>query len=185
MLCSFLMLGLLAACQPAKPPETLSQPTAQASPEAVEGEASEIPWAPGESAETSTREVIEQPGSMDDPLAVDEVDEGVPNQGMTMPASGACSGRSPLPLRAEVQARAAEVKACGEEVSVTGLLRYTLRIDDKGQVTTLLVLEDTVDDRAVRACVEATLSRAFQELPQGGCVQFVVPVEFVSGSTPP
>lgn len=174
--------GLLGACRPGISTETAPASTVNPSQgEPSQGE-SAIPWAEGESSENSAREVAGQPRSMDDPMAVDDV---LSTEVVVSQPSGRCAGKPSFPLRAEVQARASDLKACGEGVSVTGILRYSLRVEPNGSVDAMTALDDTLDSDQVRRCVQRKLKEHFQERPQGGCVQFVIPVEFERAESVP
>lgn len=165
------------ACVPTAPAE---EPSPDVQPKPVAEGA--IPWAPGEGP-GEAREVGEQPRSSDEPIADEQFDrtkgDGLVGAGQ-MPG---CTGKVTLPLRAEVQARTYDLKACNttapSDFRGEGLLKYTVRVGSSGQVEKLYQLEDTLKLSSVTACIEAKLKEQFEEPPLSGCAQFVVPYTLV------
>ncbi len=180
------LLGALGplACSPFFSNEPAPQKPEILPPEPVGGDPEKnengIPWAPGEGP-GGTREVGEQPRSTDEPMP-EEAFRTTEGDGIVQgSASQRCTGKAPVALRAELQARTAALKVCSddapEEFRGDGLLKYTVRVEQDGSVQTIYQLENTLNLEQVQSCVEAKLKERFQEKPLAGCAQFVVPYE--------
>ncbi len=139
----------------------------------------EIPWAEGEKPEDpsqTTRHLEEQPSSV-----VGAADLTDPNDGIVATGEqGRCTGKPTPGLRAEVQERTQDIATCGERLppnqqSLSGELKFTLRVSTSGEVVALELLSDTLNDPAVLDCAKQKLSQRFEERPLEGCALFVVP----------
>ncbi|HXS15993.1 MAG TPA: hypothetical protein VN764_02330 [Polyangiaceae bacterium] len=183
---SVLVGALLSACfPPAQPADPVEAP--QSVPTAESDQASGIPWAPGEGP-GETREVGEQPQSADEPMAgaaLETTQEDGISQSGTHPG---CTGKAPVPLKAEVQARIAGLKDCSQaappEFRGEGELKYTVRVEKDGSVSTIYQLSDTLRVAPVTQCVEAKLRQPFAEHPVQGCAQFVIPYQLLIEAGP-
>jgi hypothetical protein len=173
----------LFACVPPAEPES---PPEKAEPEPAQDGA--IPWAPGEAPSdpsASAREVIElnEPQEPSD----DRLEEdGIKQVG----ASPVCTGKAPPSLRAAVQVRSSDTRACysslpSEKAGAKGDLKFTLRVGPSGEVEHLELLSDTLGVSEVTKCAENSLKKSFSETPpRGGCTTFVIPIHFESQTVP-
>jgi len=99
-----------------------------------------------------------------------------------------CTGKAPVPLKAEIQARTSALKDCSQvappDFRGEGELRYTVRVEKDGTVSTIYQLSDTLHVAAVTQCVEEKLRQPFAEHPVQGCAQFVIPYQLLIEAGP-
>lgn len=165
------------ACAP--PPQQSEIPAAQEPP--PEGG---IPWAAGEApadGEASTREVSAEPTVEERPEEFFAPD-GVEQTG----AAAACSGRATPALRADVDVRSKETRACYDKVPLekagaAGEIKVSLRVGQSGKVENLEVLSDSLEVPEVTNCVKEVLMKPFTaSRPSGGCAVFLIPIHLKS-----
>ncbi len=166
---------MIPACVP---PASSESPEGSApAPRSSEGG---IPWAPGEepgSPEQSAREIPDQ-----EPREAEAISAGKEDGVLVEGSSGACSGKAPPALRAEVDVRATETRACYDRMpaakqGASGEVRVNLRVKENGSAEVVKVLADSLKVPAVSSCIIERLEKPFQEAPLGGCVGFVIPLQ--------
>lgn len=94
-----------------------------------------------------------------------------------------CQGKPQQELIAAITARAALARSCYERLLATvpnaaGRLLIGMRIEADGQVSRVSMLENTVGDEGLSACVKSKLVRNYPRGPEGGCAEVNVPIRF-------
>lgn len=94
-----------------------------------------------------------------------------------------CQGKPQQALVAAISARAGLARSCYERLLVTvpnasGRLLVGMRIEADGQVSRVSLLENTVGDEGLGACVKSKLVRSYPRGPEGGCAEVNVPIRF-------
>lgn len=175
-------LCLAVGCVP--PPAETPKEEAEAPPEP-----GTIPWAEGtapENGAASAREVGEQPRSQDH---ADENDFSAQDGGIVQAGDPqSCTGKVPPALRAAVQVRAADTRACYDQVPESkagseGDVKFNIRVSVDGSVQSASLIEDTFHVPEATACIEKILKKRFDARPQGGCAMFVIPIHLAAEMT--
>lgn len=173
----------LFACAP---PPAPAGSQAEAKPEPVQEGA--IPWAPGE-APTDPKSSAREVTPLSEPAKPTEdrlKEDGVKQTG----GSPVCTGKAPPSLRAAVQVRSTDTRAChaslpADQAGTKGELKFSLRIGASGEVEHIELLSDTLGIAQVTQCAENTLKESFSETPpRGGCTTFVIPIHIDSEVVP-
>ena len=94
-----------------------------------------------------------------------------------------CQGKPQQELVAAITARAGQARSCYERLLATvpnasGRLLVGMRIEADGQVSRVSMLENTVRDEGLSACVKSKLLRNYPRGPLGGCAEVNVPIRF-------
>lgn len=184
---SYVVLAvLLSACAPPAAPVEAPEPAPGSATSDESGNNNGIPWAPGEGP-GEARAVGKQPKSSDEPMSDAEL-TATHDDGVVQESSPGCTGKAPLPLRAEIQARTGALKDCSQSAPPSfrgqGELRYTVRVEKDGAVSKIYQLSDTLHVPDVTRCVEAKLKEPFTERPAYGCAQFVIPYQLLIEAEP-
>lgn len=95
-----------------------------------------------------------------------------------------CDGKLGGELRAALQAKAGQARTCYQtglraRPNLRGKLDVSLRIGSGGQVCSAAVRVDQLADPGVTGCVMNLFRAAAFPAPLGGCVEVVVPMNFV------
>gem|GEM_PF-5794609 len=98
--------------------------------------------------------------------------------------AGHCGGSAGAELRSALGERAAKARSCYRRVlldrpGLRGTLTISVRVGSGGQVCSVAVTGDDLGDPTVAACVTNLIHTGRFPAPEGGCVDAVVPMNFV------
>lgn len=111
--------------------------------------------------------------------------EAAPKQARSGPTGcgGSCQGEATSALRAQLGAKAGQVRGCYERAlrnnpQLQGRLRVSVRVAPNGQVCSARVAQNELGDAGVATCVLQIFRASSFAPPQGGCVDAEVPLKF-------
>lgn len=98
---------------------------------------------------------------------------------------GSCIGRAGSALRSALATRGAAARSCynmalRRNEGLGGKMTIQMRLSSSGAVCSVQVVDDSLGDSGVAACVIAKFRSARFPAPTGGCVDAAVPLNFTS-----
>jgi hypothetical protein len=114
--------------------------------------------------------------------------EVVRRKGAQRPASGGCNGEctgaDSFQLRSALSSKAGQAQRCYERAllqnsTLQGRLAVSVRVGSNGQVCSANIASNALGDVGIASCVLNLFRSATFPAPQGGCVDTVVPMNFV------
>jgi len=99
--------------------------------------------------------------------------------------SGVCQGQLTAAGESALRAKGGQARGCynralRQNATLSGKLGLKVRIGPSGNVCSLQVTEDTLEDASVTTCVTQMYRAGKFPAPQGGCVEAQIPLNFVS-----
>jgi hypothetical protein len=99
--------------------------------------------------------------------------------------SGACQGTETPKLISALQAKGGQARSCYNRAlrlnsALEGKLTASVRVGPTGTPCSVSIINDTLNDPAVKSCVTQMFRSSEYPAPQGGCVQVNVPLSFVA-----
>jgi hypothetical protein len=100
------------------------------------------------------------------------------------PCAGTCGGASSPELESSLRGRAGQARGCynralSSDASLEGKLSVAVRIGPQGTVCSVAIQSDTLGSPQVASCVEQKFRSGKYPAPSGGCIDTVVPINFV------
>ena len=148
--------------------------------------------APAPQATATEAPVLDQPPPPPPPPEEEPEDAGTKQKKVVKPSTGGggggcaspCNGTAPAQLRATLHGKGGLARSCYERAlrqnaTLKGRMSGAVRVGPVGQACSVSIAQNSLGDPGIAACVRQIFQSGTYPAPQGGCVDTVVPLNFV------